>query len=143
MKTKASCLCKAVEFDLELPDEPADQKTEMAACHCSMCRKWLGGPMLSIDTAKVKNISGEKYITRYASSDWAERAFCSKCGTSLFYYLIPAQQYHFSVGVLDDVDQFNFTHQIFIDEKPDYYSFANETQNMTGEEVFAHFANEE
>jgi len=30
-----------------------------------------------------------------------------------------------------------FDHQIFIDRKPDYYSFANETKNLTGEEVFA------
>ena len=30
-------------------------------------------------------------------------------------------------------------HQVFIDEKPDYYSFANETKNMTGAEIFAQF----
>ena len=29
--------------------------------------------------------------------------------------------------------------QIFIDEKPDFYSFANETTTLTGEEVFAQF----
>jgi hypothetical protein len=33
-----------------------------------------------------------------------------------------------------------FDRQIFIDEKPEYYSFANETKNMTGAEVFAQFA---
>ena len=33
-----------------------------------------------------------------------------------------------------------FTSQIFIDEKPAYYDFANKTHNMTGAEVFAAFA---
>ncbi len=44
------------------------------------------------------------------------------------------------VGIFDDVEQFIFDHQIFIEEKPEYYCFANETQNMTGSEVFAMFA---
>ena len=30
--------------------------------------------------------------------------------------------------------------QIFIDEKPDWYDFANETETMTGPEVIAMFS---
>jgi hypothetical protein len=37
-------------------------------------------------------------------------------------------------------EQFIFDHQVFIEEKPEYYCFSNETQNMTGAEVFAMFA---
>mgnify|MGYP000571980733 FL=1 len=33
-----------------------------------------------------------------------------------------------------------FDCQIFSDEKPDYYDFADQTKMMTGEEVFAAFA---
>lgn len=98
--------------------------------------------MLAIDSGKLINVSGESFITRYSSSEWAERGFCNKCGTNLFYYLLPAGQYHFPAGLLDGELSFNFSHQIFIDEKPDYYDFANETQNMTGAEIFAHFENE-
>lgn len=135
---KGTCLCGTVEFDIEL----ASPVTEMAVCHCSMCRKWLGGPMLAIDSGVLKSVKNESAITRYESSEWAERGFCNKCGTSLFYYLKPADQYHFPVGLLDSSVKFDFTHQIFIDEKPDYYSFANETKNMTGAEVFAQFEGE-
>jgi hypothetical protein len=135
MKTTAKCLCGSVELEIELPSP----ETEIAACHCSMCRTWLGGPMLAIDSGILTSVSDESSITRFQSSEWAERGFCNKCGTSLFYYLKPADQYHFPVGLLDSGLQIKFSHQIFIDEKPDYYSFSNETQNMTGEEVFAHF----
>ena len=133
MKTKTTCLCGAVELKVEL------SSNEVAACHCSMCRKWAGGPMLAIDSGELTRISNEALVTRYPSSEWAERGFCSKCGTHLFYFLKPANQYHFPIGLLDDGSAFKFSHQIFIDEKPDYYRFANETQNMTGAEVFAHF----
>ena len=47
--------------------------------------------------------------------------------------------YHLPVGLLQGDNNFQFTHQIFVDEKPEYYDFKNETQNMTGAEVFAHF----
>ena len=36
-----------------------------------------------------------------------------------------------------------FDHQVFIDDKPKYYDFANKTENMTGEEVFASFSEPE
>jgi hypothetical protein len=95
--------------------------------------------MLAIDSAVLQAVTGEEFITRYRSSEWAERGFCNSCGTSLFYYLKPAEQYHFPVGLLAGDLQFKFRQQIFIDEKPDYYTFSNETKNMTGAEVFALF----
>ncbi len=44
------------------------------------------------------------------------------------------------VGLFDDDKNFMFSHQVFIDEKPSYYGFANETNDMTGAEIFAKFA---
>ena len=45
-----------------------------------------------------------------------------------------------SAEAFDERGGFAFTSQIFIDEKPAYYDFANKTHNMTGAEVFAAFA---
>ena len=36
-------------------------------------------------------------------------------------------------------EEFTLTHQVFIDEKPQYYSFNNETKDLTGAEIFAQF----
>ncbi|MCF6323332.1 MAG: hypothetical protein L3J89_03250 [Gammaproteobacteria bacterium] len=36
-------------------------------------------------------------------------------------------------------DQFALDIQVFIDEKPEYYCFSNETRKLTGEEAFAEF----
>lgn len=136
MKTHAKCLCGAVEIDVELAN------TDITACHCSMCRKWGGSPMLVVEGGQLTGISGESFITRFASSEWGERGFCSQCGTHLFYYFVSARQYHFPAGLLGDDQRYNFKQQIFVDEKPDFYSFSNETKSMTGAEVFALYQDE-
>ncbi len=67
----------------------------------------------------------------YRSSEWAERCFCKQCGTPLFYRLIEKNCYFVSAEAFDDRDGYALTSQIFIDEKPAYYDFANKTHNMT------------
>ena len=86
------------------------------------------------------SFSGEEYIGVYQSSDWAERAFCNKCGSHLFYRLKEKNHYYILVGIFDNNEGFVFDLQVFMEEKPEYYSFANETKNMTGEDLFAMFA---
>ena len=98
--------------------------------------------MMAIDCGDSLLISNKSSVSQYQSSEWADRGFCSKCGTHLFYLLKSANQFHLPAGLLDIDSEYTLTHQIFIDEKPDYYSFSNETTNMTGAEVFAHFESE-
>jgi hypothetical protein len=42
--------------------------------------------------------------------------------------------------LFDDQGRFVFHEQVFIDEKPAFYCFGNETKEMTGAEVFAKYA---
>jgi hypothetical protein len=85
-------------------------------------------------------IEGEEHVTTFDSSEWAERGFCSKCGTHLYYRLKQSGQTIVSAGLFDDQTGWTFDHQVFIDEKPDYYEFANRTHDLTGAEVFAKFS---
>lgn len=131
MKNSGQCLCGGVTYTVENCDP------HVGTCHCSTCRTWVGGPFFATDGGTDVQFTSTENITRYESSEWAERGFCNKCGTSLFYYLKPKSQYILSVGTLANQDGFVFDHQIFIEEKPSYYCFANDTKNMTGAEVFA------
>ena len=45
----------------------------------------------------------------------------------------------FSAGLFNLDGELKFVHQIFIDEKPMYYCFADETKNMTGAKVLLRF----
>lgn len=133
------CLCGAVSYTAQLENE------EFGACHCEMCRRWTGGINLSFDGGKDVEISGDSLV-RFDSSPWAERGFCGKCGSSLFYRSKANNGYHISVGSLTDkslLSSMKFASQIYIDSKPKSYEFANTTSNMTEAEVIAFYSKKE
>lgn len=125
------CLCGAVTFSFDT------DKRDFGACHCSMCRRWSGGAWLAFDVDGQIDISGEENVTFFQSSEWGERGFCKKCGTNLFWRLQDKSLYVVSVGALDDAEGLRFAQEIFVDEKPSHYGFANETKKMTGAEFMA------
>ncbi len=129
--SKGGCLCGKVTFTARTMNPHA------RSCHCSICQRWTGGPNLSVDCGSDVSFQGQENIRTYRSSDWAERGFCKHCGSSLFYHLKQYNSYIIPTGIFDNNSQFIFDQQIFIDEKPIYYDFANLTRNMTGAEVFA------
>ena len=131
---KGSCLCGAVKILVK------SISNEVGACHCDMCRKWTGGPLLAVDCGTDVSFEGQENISVYNSSEWAERAFCNKCGSHLYYRLKEPNQHIMPVGLFDADIPFVFDHQIFIESKPSYYHFGNKTKEMTGEEVFAQYA---
>jgi len=128
------CLCGAVRFSA--PDVPET----FSVCHCSMCRTWAGGPLLAVHLTGPVTFTGTENITTYRSSAWAERGFCKICGSSLFYRFIEDDSYVITLGTFDDQAAFTMKAQIFIDEKPPGYTFANDVPVMTGAEVFAKYA---
>lgn len=128
-----SCLCDAVKFTAEIAAQ------EMAVCHCSMCRKWSGGMFFVAEAEKI-DFEDEAQMGVYSSSDWGERCFCKTCGTTLMWRGKDGSHMALAVPLLDRAADFAFTTQIFIDEKPAAYDFAQETHNLTGAEVFAQFA---
>jgi hypothetical protein len=131
---QGGCLCGAVRFTASPKDH------EVGACHCSMCRKWTGGPFMVIDCSDTVKVENDSNLGVYRSSEWAERCFCKKCGSVLFYRLVQNGNSYASAEAFDDRAGYALTSQVFIDEKPAYYDFANKTHNMTGAEVFAAFA---
>lgn len=130
---QGSCMCGAVKVTARGVGH------EVGACHCSMCRKWAGGPLLAVECGTDVSFEGEDHIGVFDSSVWAERGFCKTCGSHLFYRLKESREYSMPAGLFDNAD-FVLKSQIFIDEKPAYYNFAEQTHNMTGAEVFAQYA---
>jgi len=131
---KGHCLCGAIGISVKTMSK------NIGGCHCQMCRKWGGGPLLVVDCGSEVSFEGQENITTFNSSEWAERAFCKQCGTHLFYRLKQNSQHFIPVGLFEQSPDFVFDHQIFIDEKPGYYCFSNKTKNLTGAEVIAQFA---
>lgn len=128
-----NCLCGAIQL------RATPKNMHASACHCSMCRQWAGSAFMGIDCSDQVTIKNSEHLRVYASSDWAERGFCGQCGTHLFYRFKENNQYHLPAGLFPSDSDFTFNEEIFIDEKPDFYSFANSTNKLTGEEVIAEF----
>lgn len=132
-KVSGQCLCGAVRLEARAREPVVD------ACHCDICRRWSGGPMMAVEADDVVTVEDGGHLAVYGSSEWAERGFCRECGTHLFYRLKEHVHYVLPVGMLDEGPGWVFKSEIFIDEKPDFYAFANETRRMTGREVFEAF----
>jgi hypothetical protein len=128
------CLCGATRFTV------VPLKREMGVCHCGMCRRWSGGVFMAVECRDLV-VDREAPLGLYASSEWAERGFCRTCGTSLFWRSREEQGDHLAVSFqsLDDVADFAFGEEIFIDEKPVQYEFAGQRPRKTGAEIFAEF----
>ena len=77
-----SCLCGAVRFDAELPSK------WVAHCHCSLCRRAHGAAFVTwvgMDAARVRIGDDAAALRWYASTPQAQRGFCSRCGSTLFF----------------------------------------------------------
>jgi len=78
---EGNCLCGKVcyTFDGEI--------TEIAMCHCSLCRQAQGGAFATnspVDASKL-NFTGEEFIGEYVETEKNKtRAFCKNCGSPLY-----------------------------------------------------------
>lgn len=128
---RGHCLCGAVTLTT------SREHTLVAACHCGMCRRWGGGPMMVVPCGDDVRFEGEDNIRVFDSSDYAQRGFCSQCGSHLFYRVKQTNEYNIPVGLFDEQDHFRFDTQLCIDRKPDWYRFANDTDEITEAEELA------
>lgn len=86
--------------------------------------------MFAVHAEGQPQITGEEAITRYASSEFAERGFCSRCGSNLFYHLKSGQfsaegEYMLAAGMLELPDNVVFDNEIYTDTQPGWYRFAD------------------
>jgi hypothetical protein len=105
-------------------------------CHCEMCARWGGAFYAGLECDSFE-IAGEDAVAVYRSSNWAERAFCSKCGSNLWFRFLPTGNRSFLAGLFDLPDGMGIKQQIFVDEKPDWYDIAQESPMKTGPEIIA------
>jgi len=127
----ATCLCGKIAIDVQ------NFHFEVGACHCSMCRKWGSGPLLTIEAGAAENITirNEQLVSRYQASEWAERGFCSHCGSNLFYHLLPTDAYSIPIDLFENQGDVVLSVEVYYDQKPAYYEFANETKKISETEI--------
>ena len=80
MSKTGGCLCGAVRYTINTP------LRDVLECHCSMCRRSHGhiGAYSAVPRAGLE-LTDPTGLRWYASSPGAERGFCTRCGSTLFF----------------------------------------------------------
>jgi hypothetical protein len=103
------CLCGAVTVRVSGPHDPRP-----GACHCRMCQRWSGGLFLCFN-ADSGGVTVDGPVTRYASSDFAERAFCSVCGSHLWMRDINSDSHELMPGLFDEARDWPLRSEVYSD----------------------------
>ena len=122
------CLCGAVQIDLRGP------KTQVELCQCRMCRRW-GGAFYAALSGDDFVIAGGEDVSVFRSSEWAERAFCARCGSNLWYRFLPTGNRSFLAGLFEAADDYPIEREIFADEQARWTCVSGDHPRLTGQET--------
>ena len=103
------CLCGAVTVRIAGPHDPRP-----GACHCRMCQLWSGGLFLCFN-ADAGGVTVDGPVTRFASSDFAERAFCPVCGSHLWMRDNTGKTYDLMPGLFDEARDWPLRSEVYAD----------------------------
>lgn len=136
MNASAHCLCGAVGCSLQWPSLWA------AHCHCTQCRRAHGAAFVTwigMAEERVRIDDPESQLRWFASSPGAERGFCARCGSSLFFRSTRwPGELHIAYGNLDgEADRAPMAH-VFWDTHVDWASIdpSDDLSRKTAAETF-------
>lgn len=114
-RIKGGCLCGCVRYDVDGPLRP------VVACHCIQCRKASGHYVAATQALAVDvSIIGET-LAWFKSSDIAERGFCRRCGSNLFWRRHASPHISIFAGTIDGKTGLKIESQLYTESKGDYY----------------------
>lgn len=115
---RGSCLCGETAFEIH------GALDNVVACHCTQCRKQTGHFLVSA-SASIADVRmlGDSRVTWYPSSEGARRAFCSRCGSTLFWQATShPDRLSIALGLIDGPTGLVTEGHIFCADKGDYYA---------------------
>ncbi|WP_293268616.1 GFA family protein [Neptunomonas sp.] len=119
--TTGGCLCGAVRYEIKGP------LRDVVNCHCSMCQKSHGNfgahTKARKDDIRITHNDG---LAWYKTSEVAQRGFCQKCGSSLFWEPFNFDSTGILAGSLDGPIGLKTMGHIFVGEKPDFYEITDD-----------------
>jgi hypothetical protein len=107
-----ACLCQAIEWRAD------GAPLSVHHCHCSMCRRWTGGPFATLAwfaQASVRWTGDEPAVFR--SSPIALRSHCGRCGTPLSLTYDRRHDVALAAGTLDDPEAIQPTHHYGVESR--------------------------
>jgi hypothetical protein len=113
MNYTGSCQCGALQYS------SSSSPVETGYCHCRICQKLSGAPLLpwaSFETGAFNYTKGQPTV--YQSSAYGQREFCAVCGSQIaFRDTEIGDTVEINVGTLDDPSQAIPTYHIWYDSR--------------------------
>jgi hypothetical protein len=118
---EGGCLCGAVRYRATTPP------LRGVICHCPVCRKHSGAPALAFVHFAARDFSwlrGEP--TRYRSSEFAERGFCARCGSTLsMHEEVLSERVQIAVGSLDEPGRVRIDDHVWTKDRIPWFDVAD------------------
>ena len=94
------CQCGRIRYVAEIDGDDA------YLCHCRMCQRATGGVSIAFRNVPKAAVTWEHEPDSYRSSPFAQRGFCSNCGTPLTFEFDDGSNLDLTVGSFDDPGYF-------------------------------------
>ncbi len=127
---EGGCFCGPLRFRAEV--RPIDT----GYCHCTVCRRTTGAPVLAWASFTVDGFAYTKgRATVYDSSSWGHREFCNHCGTQICYRKTEAATtVDVNVGCMDDPSAFPPEYHIYANDQIPWFDTADDLPRYAGSE---------
>ena len=120
-ETTGGCLCDGVRYRVTGTLRP------IVYCHCSQCRRTSGHFVAATAVAKdALTVVADESLEWFASSEFASRGFCSRCGSSLFWLATARDHVSIMAGTLDESAGLKAVEHIYVKDKGDYYDLKDD-----------------
>ena len=90
------CLCGEVRY------EARPTHRDGYYCHCRMCQLAAGNTRAAFFNLRKAEVVWASPPTYFASSTFARRGFCGRCGTPISFEYLDSERMDLTVGTLDD-----------------------------------------
>ncbi len=102
-------------------------------CHCGQCRRFHGhvGAYITVPRATVV-FDADATLAWYRSSGIAERGFCRRCGSSLFWKGDGNPHIEIAAGSLDQPTGLATVRHGYVADKADYYEIDDGLERFDG-----------
>ena len=131
-RLEGHCLCGDVSIIVD-----GDYVASVGVCHCQMCQRW-NGVVFGCFSASPDAVTVTGPAKRYASSDFAERAFCATCGSHLWMRNTqPEDDFEFMPGLFPAAKDFPLISEIYSDHAPAYVPLSGDHKRATRAEYEA------
>ena len=110
------CQCGGVRYEVHGTLRP------VLMCHCTQCRR-MTGHYMAATAAQLEDfrLIAQEPLRWYQSSQHAQRAFCARCGSTLFWKGAGRAYVSIAAGTLDDTRGLSVAGHIFVGDKGAYY----------------------